>query len=146
MYKKLFLLCTAAAFSLGAAGLDRGGVTFDFQKSSSELFKAAPKVSQAENLVTNPDFSAAENPQDPLRWQPNYCYLHTSAIPAKDPRRAKARQVVRWSVKEGVFTVTKPEELKNFLPIKVVQSVSGGWRKTVNLPDDKGGLYNITFQ
>ena len=145
--KTLFLLAAAAATaSLGAAVLDKGGVTFDFQKISAGLFKPAAAVSQAENLVTNADYSAKENPKDPLRWQPNYCYLHTNAIPDKDPRRARARKVVKWSVKEGVFTVTKPEELKSFLPLKVIQSTSGGWRKTVNLPDDKGGLYNITFQ
>ena len=145
--KFLFLLAAAAATaSPGASVLDKGGVTFDFQKISAGLFKPAAAVSQAENLVTNADYSAKENPKDPLRWQPNYCYLHTNAIPGNDPRRNRARKVVKWSVKDGVFTVTKPEELKSFLSLKVIQSTSGGWRKTVNLPDDQGGLYNITFQ
>ena len=53
---------------------------------------------------------------------------------------------VKWQVKDGVFTVIKPAELNKILPPKVVSSTSGGWRKTVNLPNDKGGLYNFSFQ
>ena len=147
MKKALLISAVAAVFgTLAGAGLEKGGVTFDFQKISAGLFKPAAAVSQAENLVTNADFSAPENAKDPLRWQPNYCYIHTSGIPDKDPRRAKARQIVKWEVKDGVFTVRKPEELKTLLSLKMAASTSGGWRKTVNLPDDKGGLYNITFQ
>ena len=54
--------------------------------------------------------------------------------------------MVKWSVKDGVFTVVKPAELKKILPLTVVRSTSGAWRKAVNLPDDKGGLYNVSFQ
>ena len=146
---KKSLLLTAAAFAaagVAGAALDKGGVTFDFKKASRELFKPAPAVSQADNLLTNADYSFKESPKDPLRWQPNYCYLHTKEIPDKDPRRAQVRKMVKWSVKDGVFSVVKPEELNKILPLTVVQNTSGAWRKAVNLPDNKGGLYNITFQ
>ena len=134
---------TAAVF--GASALDKGGVTFDFKKISDGLFKPAV-VARNANLVTNADGKLKDAPKDPLRWQANYCYLHTRAIPAKDPRHARTRKTVKWEQKNGVFTVYKPEELKSFIPPKVLSSTSGGWRKTVNLPHDKGGLYEISFQ
>ena len=147
MHKKI-LLSTAlfSAALLAAAGLDKGGVTFDLKKSSAELFKPAKAVSQAENLVTNADYAFKDDPKDNLRWQPNYCYLHTKEIGAKDPRRAQVRKIVKWSVKDGVFSVEKPAELNKILPLTVVRSTSGAWRKAINLPDDKGGLYNFSFQ
>ena len=135
-----------AAASVAGAALDKGGVTFDFRKASRSLFKPAPPVSQAENLITNADNSFRDSPQDPLRWQGNYCYLHTKEIPDKDPRRAQVRKMVKWSVKDGVFSVVKPEELNKILPLTVVRSTSGGWRKAVNLPDGQGGLYKFSFQ
>ena len=147
MQKRFFL--TAAALSAAAlfgAGLDKGGVTFDFQKSSSELFKPAAPVAQADNLISNADGAFKEAPKDPLSWQGNYCYLHTKEIPDKDPRRAQVRKMVKWIVKDGVFSVIKPEELNKLLPLTVVRNTSGAWRKGVALPDDKGGLYNFTFQ
>ena len=146
--KKSLLLISAflAAASVAGAALDKGGVTFDFRKASRSLFKPAPPVSQAENLITNADNSFQDSPRDPLRWQGNYCYLHTKEIPDKDPRRAQVRKMVKWSVKEGVFSVVKPEELNKILPLTVVRSTSGGWRKAVNLPDGQGGLYKFSFQ
>ena len=147
MHRKIFF---AAAFlmllSLAAAGLDKGGVTFDLKKSSDELFKPVKAIPQKDNLITNADYNFKDSPKDPLAWQDNYCYLHTKEIPGKDPRRAQVRKMVKWSVKDGVFTVVKPAELKKILPLTVVRSTSGAWRKAVNLPDDKGGLYNVTFQ
>ena len=145
--KKIFSVSLFAfsAVLAGATPLDKGGVTFDFQKISAGLFKPAAVV-QAENLVTNADGSKKDDPKDPLRWQPTYCFLHTNAISAKDPRHARTRKTVKWESKDGVFTVTKPEELKSFIPPQILRSTSGGWRKPINLPHDKGGLYNITFQ
>ena len=138
-------LLALSAVMAGAAPLDKGGVTFDFKKISDGLFKPAA-VEQTENLVTNADGAKKDDPKDPLRWQPTYCFLHTNALSAKDPRHARTRKTVKWESKEGVFTVTKPEELKSFIPPKILRSTSGGWRKPINLPHDKGGLYNITFQ
>lgn len=148
MVKNLLLTISIAAAAIlqGAPVLDRGGVTFDFKKISGKLFKPAAAVALSENLVTNPDGSAPEKPKDPLRWQPNYCYLHTNAIPAKDPRRARARKTVKWELKNGEFSIIKPDELKEFLPPDVLRSTSGGWRKVIDLPHNKGGLYTITFQ
>ena len=131
---------------LAGAGLDKGGVTFDFRKISAGLFKPAQAVAQADNLVTNADGKAALNPKDNLRWQGNYCYLHTREIADKDPRRAQVRKMVKWTIEDGVFKVVKPAQLNDILPVKVVKSTSGGWRKAVNLPDDKGGRYILTFQ
>jgi hypothetical protein len=145
---KQILFTAAIALSAavsGAPALDKGGVTFDFRKISAGLFKPA-EVAKDANLVTNPDGKLADDPKDPLRWQPTYCYIHSNAIPDKDPRRAKTRQTVRWEKKEGVFTVVKPEELKSFLSPKLLGSTSGGWRKPVNLPHAKGGVYEISFQ
>ena len=144
--KVLMTAAMLSAFSLISAPLDKGGVTFDLKKSSSELFKPAREIPQAENLITNADHAFTENPKDPLRWLGNYCFLHTKEIADKDPRRAQVRKMVKWSVKDGVFSVYKPEELKKILPLKVVASTSGAWRKVVNLPNDKGGLYNFSFQ
>ena len=143
--KKILFSSLMTAAVLTAGGLDKGGVTFDFQKISAGLFKPAA-VSQAENLVTNGDYSVKEDKKDPLRWQPNYSYIHSNALGNKDPRRRQVYQMVKWSVKEGVFRVEKPEALKKILSPELLRSTSGGWRKVVNLPDNKGGLYNITFQ
>ena len=146
--KKQLLLAAAALSAAAFAGtpLDKGGVTFDLAKSSADLFKTVKEIPQAENLITNADHAFTESPKDPLRWMGNYCFLHTKEIADKDPRRAQVRQMVKWQVKDGVFTVIKPAELNKILPPKVVSSTSGGWRKTVNLPNDKGGLYNFSFQ
>ena len=116
-------LSTAALFG---AALDKGGVTFDFKKSSAELFKPAAPVAQADNLISNADGTFKESPKDPLRWQGNYCYLHTKEISDKDPRRTQVRKMVKWTIKDGVFTVIKPEGLNKILPLTILKNTSGG--------------------
>ena len=134
-------LLSTAGILLGAmlagAGLDKGGVTFDFRKCSNERFKPAQAVAQADNLVTNADGKAPLNPKDNLRWQGNYCYLHTKEIDGKDPRRAQVRKMVKWTIEDGVFKVVKPAGLNDILPVKVVKSTSGGWRKAFKKDKEK---------
>ena len=142
--KQALLFGILAAGSLLSA-LDPGGVTFDFRKSSDGLFKAR-EIPPSENLIVNADRAAEESPKDPLRWQGTYCFIHSKKLPQDDPRRAQVRKIVKWSVKDGVFTVVKPEELNKILPPDLVGVTSGGWHKGVNLPDARGGRYNITFQ
>jgi len=142
--KQALLFGILAAGSLLSA-LDPGGVTFDFRKSSDRLFKAR-EIPPSENLIVNADRAAEESPKDPLRWQGTYCFIHSKKLPQDDPRRAQVRKIVKWSVKDGVFTVVKPEELNKILPPDLVGVTSGGWHKGVNLPDARGGRYNITFQ
>ena len=140
----LGVLCFASAFCALAVDLDRGGVTFDFARYSAARF-ANTEVA-AENLITNADGKLAEKNSDHLRWRGSYCYVHSYAIPDKDPRRAEVRKVVKWSIKDGVFTVVKPAELKKILPAELLKSTSGGWFKSVNLPDDNGGICRVTFE
>ena len=140
----MYVLCFLSAFCTFAVNLDRGGVTFDFARYSAERFSKSDMP--AENLITNADGKLAEKNTDLLRWRGSYCYVHSYAIPDKDPRRAQVRKVVRWSIKDGVFTVVKPAELKKILPAELLKSTSGGWFKSVNLPDDQGGICRVTFE
>ena len=143
--KNLFtLLCFLSTAGLFSVDLDRGGVTFDFAKYSAERFAAA--VPAAGNLITNADGKLAEKPSDVLRWRGSYCYVHSYALPDKDPRRAQVRRMVKWSIKDGVFTVVKPAELKKILPAELLKSTSGGWFKSVDLPHDKGGICQVSFE
>lgn len=145
--KRLFTAAGALlALMLTGAELDKGGVTFDFKKISDERFKAAASPAPAGNLLTDPEGAASTDSKDPLRWRGDYCYLHTREISKDDPKREEVRKMVRWTVEGGVFKVVKPSGLKDILPDKVLKSTSGGWRKVVDLPDDKGGLYAVSFQ
>ena len=144
MKKILLLLLPVLSLALSAAVLDKGGVVFDFAKYSAERFKSA--TLPADNLITNADGKAQGKRYDPLKWRGSYCFLHTSAIPDKDPRRAQVKQMVRWSIENGVFKVVKPASLKKLLPPVVLKSTSGGWYKSVNLPHDKGGICRISFE
>ena len=140
----LFFCGVLSTFCAFAINLDRGGVTFDFPKYSAERFTVSELSS--ENLITNAEGKIAEKTSDLLRWRGSYCYIHSFAIPDKDPRRAQVRKMVKWSIKDGVFTVVKPAELKQLLPPELLKCTSGGWFKSVNLPDDKGGICRITFE
>ena len=144
MKHTLLFWCFLSTFGAFAVNLDRGGVTFDFPKYSAERF--APAELSSENLITNADGKLAEKASDHLRWRGSYCFIHSYAIPDKDPRRAQVRKLVKWSIKDGVFTVVKPAELKQLLPTELLKSTSGGWYKSVNLPHDKGGVCRVTFE
>ena len=144
MKHTLLFWCILSTFCTFAANLDRGGVTFDFPKYSAERF--APAELSSENLITNADGKLAEKASDLLRWRGSYCFVHSYAIPDKDPRRDQVRKLVKWSIKDGVFTVVKPAELKQILPAELLKSTSGGWYKSVNLPHDKGGVCRVTFE
>ena len=141
---KKMLLCLFSCGLLAASPLDKGGVTFDFAKISAERFKAA--ALPRHNLITNADGKAAEGRYDPLRWRGSYCYIHSGAIPDSDPRREQVKKTVRWSIENGVFTVVKPNSLKQILPPELLKSTSGGWYKSVNLPHDKGGVCRIDLR
>jgi len=142
--KKMLLLCLFSGGLLAAATFDKGGVAFDFAKFSAERFKAAELPRN--NLITNADGRAVEGKYDPLRWRGSYCYIHSGAIPDKDPRRERVKKTVRWSVEDGIFTVVKPNSLKEFLPPELLKSTSGGWYKSVNLPHDKGGICRVELR
>ena len=66
----LFLCAAALLASLSASALDRGGVTFDFQKISDARFAASEKTDEV-NLIRIGDFSRQESPDYPFRWHYN---------------------------------------------------------------------------
>ena len=144
MRKLLSYICSLCAACTFAAGLEKGGTAFDFSAYSAERFKAA--VPGADNLIANADGRSKEGKFDPLRWRGSYSFIHTADIPDNDPVRAKVKQMVRWSINDGVFTVVKPAELKKILTPKAQKSTSGGWYKSVNMPHDKGGVCRVDFE
>ena len=115
-----------------AARVEPGGFTFDFKAASAARFRAA---SGPGNLAAGLE-----------DWKGSYCYLHNAKIAATDPRRKQVRTAVEWKKEGGELIIVKKPELVTICgDAKTAASVSGGFSRTVPLPDAAGGQYRISF-
>ena len=134
--KFFFSLAFAAVVFVSAAAderADKGGFTFDFKAATEARFKAE---SGAINLV--------EGLED---WKGGtYCYMHNKNIPKTDPRHKEVRKAVEWKKEGGeLVIVKKPELVKICGDVQTAANVSGGFTRTVRLPDANGGTYRVSF-
>ncbi len=143
MKKYGFLMASLLAVSLGAAELDRGGVTFDFKKISDTRFAAA-QAGQEANLISNGDFLQENDPKDPYCWRDSYCFIHHADKAKVDPWRSQVRSMVKWEIKDGVASIEKTPALEELCG-PIAANVSGGWGKYVRMPNLEGGTYKLSF-
>ena len=123
---------------LPPAELDAGGVTFDFRKISAEKFRI-PLPGETGNLVDAAPWNGGE-----------YCLLHHQKAKL-DPRRlAAVKETIRWRQSDGVCHIEKPTELVKiagkFEETPLAECISGAFTKIIELPDDSGGDYRLSFR
>ncbi len=124
-----------AAVCHGADGrqCERGGFTFDFGAISNARFGG---VSSVGNLAEGLD-----------GWKSGYGYLHNAKVPASDPRRREIKKGIEWRREGSELVVGKSAKLVDICGnAKMAECVSGGWSRTVALPDVSGGVYRLSFK
>ena len=124
----------AGCFESPERTVEKGGFTFDFKALSDARFRTGD-VARG-NL--------AEGLSD---WKSGYCWIHDSKIAASDPRRKEVRKGVEWKTEDRELVITKTPALATICgDAKLTASVSGGYSRTVKLPDTTGGLYRLSFK
>lgn len=126
------------AAALPPAELDVGGVTFDFRKISDAKFRI-PMPGEDGNIVDTAPWNGGE-----------YCRLHHQKAKLDAKRLAAVKGKVRWRQGEGVFHIEKPASLieaaGRFGDSPLAEYISGAFTKLVELPDDAGGEYRLSFR
>ena len=124
--------CAVSGTESPAERKDAGGFTFDFNAASKARFKAD---SGSGNLLDGLD-----------GWKDGYCYMHNKKIASTDPRHKAVRTAVEWKkVGGGLVIVKRPELLSICGNPGIAAGVSGGFTRTVRLPDAAGGTYRVSF-
>lgn len=129
------LFAFAGCDTLPEAELERGGVTFDFQKLSDRRFRI-PSVDDPRNIADD----------TPWRGGGECCNFHGVKSGDYAALRKKAVASIEWNSAAGVNSIVKKPEMEQTLGVEVARRTSAGFVKTVTLPDSRGGSYRINFR
>ena len=135
---------------LPKAELDKGGTTFDFKAISDRRFdcSAIPEGDAPGNLLPADD-AAEKLPRGYQEWHKYICY-NSDSLPPGSPLRAGLHKHVAMSRTNGVFSVNKGDDLREFCAAggrtNLYCCAEGTWRRYVRLPDAKGGAYRLSLR
>lgn len=133
------------AQALPVAEIDAGGLTFDFEKASRELFR---RGTDGKNLLAaDGSFDKVGKPGDWGGWDLGYLDFHGFA--EGDPIRRDVLKYIHRTVTNGEATVTADEELRTVLcggDAAKARGIVIGFSNRVKIRDFEGGPYRLFFE
>jgi hypothetical protein len=130
----LSVLFAAGCDRLPQWELERGGVTFDFQKLSDQRFRI-PEVGDPRNIDAVSAWRSGE-----------YCNFHGVKLTDYAAMRKKAISAIEWNSDHGVYSICKKPQMETLLGVEVAKRTSAGFVRTIKLPNSQAGRYRVNFR